>query len=133
MESALPPDRVSAAPRSDMLTTVAVAITAYALCDLVHEVAGHGLAALMIPGVRFVSLSTVALQTTRDSRMVAAAGSIANVVVGAASLGLFHRSSRFTASECFLWLFGSLNLLNGSGYPLYSAVSRPQHISVVRH
>ncbi len=110
------------APRSNILTTAAVAITAYALCDLVHEVVGHGIAALMVPGVRLVSLSTVALQTTGESRIVAAAGSIANVLVGAAALGLFHRRARFSAAAYFFWLFGSLNLLNGSGYPLYSAV-----------
>src|SRR6266571_8552449 len=110
------------AARSSTVTTVAVAITAYALCDLVHEVAGHGIAALMVPGVRVVSLSAVALQTTGDSRIVAAAGSIANVLIGSAALGLFHRLSRFSPGAYFFWLFGSLNLLNGSGYPLYSAV-----------
>jgi len=109
-------------PRSSLGTAVAVAITAYALCDLVHEVAGHGMAALLVPGVRVVSLSTVALQTTGDSRIVAAAGSIANVLIGAVALGLFHRLGRFSPVAYFFWLFGSLNLLNGSGYPLYSAV-----------
>src|SRR5712691_11887772 len=103
------------APRSSLFTTVAVAITAYAFCDLVHEVAGHGIAALMVPGVRILSLSTVALQTTGNSRIVAAAGSIANVLVGAAALALFHRRARFSATGYFLWLFGSLNLMNGSG------------------
>ena len=109
-------------PRSSLGTTAAIAVTAYALCDLVHEVAGHGVAALLVPGVRVVSLSTVALQTTGDSRIVAAAGSIANVLIGSVALGLFHRLSRFSPSAYFFWLFGSLNLLNGSGYPLYSAV-----------
>jgi hypothetical protein len=42
--------------------------------------------------------------------------------VGAAALGRFHRLARFSAAGYFFWLFGSLNLLNGSGYPLYSAV-----------
>ena len=108
--------------RSSRVTVVAIAVTAYALCDLVHEVAGHGIAALLVPGVRAISLSTVALQTTGSSRIVAAAGSIANVLVGGASLGLLHRLNRFSTRAYFLWLFGSLNLLNGSGYPLYSAV-----------
>ena len=76
------------APRSSIFTTTAVALTAYALCDLVHEVAGHGLAALMVP-VRVLSLSTVALQTTGNIRTVAAAGSIANVLAGP------RRSERF--------------------------------------
>ena len=55
------------APRSSIFTTTAVAFTAYALCDLVHEMAGHGLAALMVPGVRVLILSTVALNTTGNS------------------------------------------------------------------
>lgn len=109
-------------PRSNIVTTVAIAVTAYALCDLVHEVAGHGTAALLVPGVQVLSLSTVALQTTGSSRIVAAAGSIANILVGAASLAVLYRRARFSAAEYFLWLFGSLNLLNGSGYPLYSAL-----------
>jgi hypothetical protein len=103
-------------------TAVAIALVAYALCDLCHEVAGHGLATLLVPGVRAVSLSTVALQTTGTSRLVAAAGSIANLVAGGAALVFFHRRERFSPGAYFLWLFGSLNLLNGCGYPLYSAV-----------
>ena len=112
-------------PRSSLATTVAIAVTAYALCDLVHEVVGHGTAALLLPGVEVVSLSTVALQTTGDSRLVAAAGSIANVLIGGLSLALFHWQGRFSPRAYFFWLFGSLNLLNGSGYPLYSAYLDP--------
>jgi hypothetical protein len=108
--------------RSSLVTILAIAVTAYALCDLVHEVLGHGIAALMVPGVRVLSLSTVALQTTGTSRVVAAAGSIANILVGAVALALFHRTTRFSSTAYFCWLFGSLNVLNGSGYPLYSAV-----------
>jgi hypothetical protein len=100
---------------------VAVAITAYALCDLVHEVAGHGTVALMTPDISVLSLSTVALQTSGDSRLVAACGSIANIVVGAAALAVFPRFRRISATAYFFWLFASLNLLNGSSYPLYSA------------
>jgi hypothetical protein len=107
--------------RSHTLTTVAIAITAYALCDLVHEVVGHGTAAFLMPGVRVLSLSSVALQTTGSSRIVAAAGSIANLIVGSAALAFFCARDRFSAIVYFLWLFGSLNLLNGSGYLLYSA------------
>jgi hypothetical protein len=107
---------------SNRLTIVAIAVTAYALTDLVHEVIGHGVAALLVPGVWVVSLSSVALQTTSDSRIVAAAGSIANLLVGAGALALFHRRSGFAAADYFWWLFGSLNLMNGAGYPLYSAV-----------
>jgi hypothetical protein len=114
--------KTRAQPHSSLATTVAIAVAAYAFCDLVHEVVGHGLVALVVPGVRIVSLSTVALQTTGDSRIVAAAGSIANVLIGCLALARFHRSGRFSPGSYFFWLFGSLNLLNGSGYPLYSAI-----------
>jgi len=115
---------MTAAPgaRSSLPTIVAIAIVAYALCDLVHEVGGHGTAALLVPGVHVISLSSVALQTTGSSRLVAAAGSIANVLAGLAALVVCRRLRRFSSGAYFTWLFGTLNLLNGSGYPLYSAI-----------
>jgi len=108
--------------RSSLGTTVAIAVAAYALCDLVHEVLGHGLAALLVPGVDAVSLSSVALQTTGESRLVAAAGTLANLAAGVAVLGIFRRSRQFSPGAFFLWLFGSLNLLNATGYLLFSAI-----------
>jgi len=107
--------------RSDLATTAAIAVTAYAACDLVHEVIGHGVAAWMTPGVEALSLSSVALQTSGESRLVAAAGSIANVAAGAIALGLFRRIDRFSPAAFFWWLFGAVNLLNGTGYLIFSA------------
>jgi hypothetical protein len=98
-----------------------VAIVAYASCDMVHEVAGHGLACALT-GVRALSLSTVALQTGSSSRFVAAAGSIANVVAGILALTLFRRGTSFSVMRYFVWLFGSVNLMNGFGYLLFSGV-----------
>ena len=103
------------------VTIAAIAVIAFALCDLVHEVLGHGLAVLFVPGVQALSLSSVALQTTGVSRLVAAAGSLANIVVGGCALMFFRRRDRFSPGAYFLWLFGAVNLLNGAGYPLYSA------------
>src|SRR5262245_52049512 len=97
---------------SSLATVTAIAFVAFALCDLVHEVVGHGIAALLVPGIEVLSLSSVALQTAGDSRIVAAAGSIANVLVGSAALALFHRQRRVSPASFFLWLFGSINLLN---------------------
>ena len=104
------------------LTIAAIAIVAFALCDLVHEVIGHGLAVLFVPGVSAISLSSVALQTTGESRLVAAAGSLANIIIGGAALVGGHQHRRFSPNAYFLWLFGAVNLLNGSGYLLYSAI-----------
>lgn len=104
------------------VTIAAIAVIAFALCDLVHEVIGHGLAVLLVPGVQAISLSSVALQTTGESRLVAAAGSMANIIVGCVAMALFQRQRRFSAGAYFCWLFGAVNLLNGCGYPLYSAI-----------
>jgi len=103
-------------------TVAAIAVVAFALCDLVHEILGHGLAVLLVPGVQAISLSSVALQTTGESRLVAAAGSLANIFIGCAAMAFLQRQRRFSPITYFLWLFGAVNLLNGCGYPLYSAI-----------
>ena len=103
-------------------TVAAIAVVAFAFCDLVHEILGHGLAVLLVPGVQAFSLSSVALQTTGQSRLVAAAGSLANIFIGCAAMALFQRQRRFSSTTYFLWLFGAVNLLNGCGYLLYSAI-----------
>jgi hypothetical protein len=109
------------ADRASLWTVMAVGIVAYAACDMVHEVLGHGVACAAT-GVHALSLSTVALQTASSSRWVAAAGSIANVVAGALALALFRRGTSFGAVRHFLWLFAATNLLNGTGYLLFSGV-----------
>ena len=109
--------------RSDLATVVAIALAAYASCDLVHEALGHGVAALMVPGVRIVSLTTVALQTAGiNSRLVAAAGPLVNILVGVIAIASFHRVPRVSPAGYFVWLFAVLNLMNGTGYLIYSAV-----------
>lgn len=114
------PSHPSSAP-ANLWTVIAVGTVAYAACDMAHEVLGHGLACALT-GVRALSLSTVALQTGTSSRLVAAAGSIANVAVGALAMSLFRRGTTFSALRYFLWLFASVNLLNGTGYLLFSGV-----------
>ena len=105
-----------------LLTVSSVAVVAYASCDMIHEALGHGVACALIPGVRAVSISTVALQTVGESRMVAAAGSVANVIAGALCFALFRRREGFDATRFFLWLLGTINLMNGTGYLLFSGL-----------
>ena len=92
------------------------------MCDMIHEVLGHGVACALTPGVRALSLSTVALQTSAQSRFVASAGSIANLAVGAVLLAVVDRMKRFGLTGYFLWLLATLNLLNGTGYLLFSSI-----------
>lgn len=108
--------------RASILTACSVAVVAYAACDVIHEVMGHGVACALTPGVRALSLSTVALETSASSRAVAAAGSIANVVAGALCFALFRMRKGFDATRYFLWLLGTINLMNGTGYLLFSGI-----------
>ncbi|MGH7680822.1 MAG: hypothetical protein ACRENN_02425, partial [Candidatus Eiseniibacteriota bacterium] len=81
--------------RSNPITVAAIAVVAYAVCDMIHEVLGHGTATLLSPTVRAVMLTTVALSTEGSSRAVAAAGTIANLA--AAILAFFLMSRRSAA------------------------------------
>ena len=93
----------------------------YAADNTVHELIGHGIASLML-NVKMLSISTVGLQTAESSRLVAAAGAIANVLAGVAALLFANRSISFGSWRYFLWLFGFINLMNGAGYLMASAL-----------
>jgi hypothetical protein len=110
------------AARSSLLTVCSVALVAYASCDMIHEVMGHGVACAITPGVRAISISTVALQTSGESPLVAAAGSVANVIAGVLCFALFRRGRGFDATRYFLWLLATLNLMNGTGYLFFSGL-----------
>lgn len=110
------------ASRLNTLTIGAIAVVAYALCDEAHEVLGHGLAALLTPDVHWVTLSTMALSTQGGSRLIAASGPLINLLLGLIALVCFRRRQLFDATSFFLWLFGTINLLNATGYLAYSGV-----------
>ena len=120
---------VRASLRGSIPTFLALGVVACVLADMTHEALGHMTAAWLLD-VRILSLSTVAIQTEYASRLVAAAGTTANLVVGAFSLRLFDRTSMRTNWTCFLWLFAAFNLLN-SGYLVASALMGSGDWSVV--
>lgn len=106
-----------------LATTASIAIVAYAAMDMCHEVLGHGVATLLVDDVTPVSLTTVALNSSGAiSRWVALAGPLANVVLGVLAIAWFRRLTTFGTGAFFLWLFATVNLLNGTGYPMYSGM-----------
>jgi hypothetical protein len=107
--------------RANLGVVVSVAVVAYVADDLIHEVLGHG-ALAWLTGIPILSLSTVALQTGVSSRLVAAAGTVANAAVGLAAFWLLSRGKRLSRQRYFLWLLGALNLMNASGYLWSSAI-----------
>jgi hypothetical protein len=55
--------------------------------------------------------------------LVTAAGTLANLLAGATAWLLLRRQEGLTARRYFLWLLMTLNLLQGTGYWLFSGVA----------
>lgn len=119
-------------PRSgrplDRMTVVAIAVVAYALANLLHEGLGHGGACLAVGG-RLQALSAIHAECSAEDRgplassLVTAAGTLANLMAGGTAWLLLRRQgTRLTSGRYFLWLFMTLNLLQATGYWLFSGV-----------
>ncbi len=110
-----------AATQPDLLTVVAIAIVATVIADLIHEGVGHG-GMCIATGGRPLVLSTVHFECSADTRMVAAGGTLANLLFGA----LFWAAARVTKrSACwryFFWLLMTFNLFQAGGYFLFSGI-----------
>jgi hypothetical protein len=117
MEFQMPRDEGNTRPRkpgligekSNLATVCTIAAIAYALADFAHELIGHGLTARFL-GIPIVRVSSVALQTHGSSRLLAANGTIANIIFGLLALLLFYRVRKFNAVRYFLWVFAAINL-----------------------
>jgi hypothetical protein len=112
----------------DLLTLASIAVVAYALADVVHEGLGHAGTCLLVGGRPLILTSmqfegdTEGLSPVAD-RLIAAGGTVANLVAGALALPLLRWSrDRSPALWSFLWTFITVNLLQGTGYPLFSGV-----------
>jgi hypothetical protein len=111
----------------DRMTLVAIAIVAYALANLIHEGLGHGATCVAVGG-RLRALSAIHAECAAEgegrSALVTAAGTLANFLAGATAwLLLRTQKGRLTSQRYFLWLFMTLNLLQGTGYWLFSGVA----------
>jgi hypothetical protein len=103
------------------LTIMSMAVISAALASLLHEGLGHGVTA-WLRGDVVTELTSNHLSTIRPDRLVDAGGTLVNLFTGA--LFLFaSRSSGYRANlRYFLWFLGSVNLLEGAGYFLFSGV-----------
>lgn len=107
-----------------------IGITAWPIADMTHEVLGHMTAAWLVRDP-ILSLSTVAIQTAAASRTVSAAGTLAQLVIGAVCLIIFDHSRRRTTFTYFLWTLAAFNLLS-SGYLVASALVGGDWAAVIR-
>ncbi len=112
---------------SDLLTVAAIAVLVYAATSLLHEGLGHGGACLLVGG-RAVRLTSATFDCDVGTRamagkIVAAGGTIVNLVVGAVSIVLFRRETGAGAQRFALWLFAAVNMMVGLGYFFYSGIA----------
>ena len=104
--------------RIDALTLAAIAIVAWALVVIMHEIVGHaGIAALLGVPVRAVSTTTVYLEwsqirTVEDYRLIHIGGTLMNLVTGVIALVILYFGKRLSrAMRYFLWMFSTMSFV----------------------
>lgn len=109
--------------KNDRWTLLAVAVTAYLIAKLTHEGLGHGLACVLAGG-DLAGFSTSWCDCDKAGlspwavRAGKAAGTLANLLVGAAALGLLNLRRWAGATPYALWLLAATNVFIGAGYLL---------------
>jgi hypothetical protein len=110
--------------RVDALAVVSIAAVVCLLEPVVHEVIGHGSAAVLL-GAHLQQVSSVYMLADEHNlpvssvRIIAAAGIVSNLTFGVLALRLFDSLRGAGANvRYFLWLFGNSNMFVGSGYML---------------
>jgi hypothetical protein len=112
----------------DLLTLSSLVVVAYALADVIHEGLGHAGTCILVGGRPLVLTSmqfegdTEGLVPLAD-RLIAAGGTVENLVAAALALPFLKLGrDRSSAAWLFAWIFASVNLLQATGYPLFSGV-----------
>lgn len=107
--------------RHNKATIVSMTAIALAVATTLHEGVGHGVTA-WLRGDVVTQLTSNHLSSVRPDRLVSAGGTIANLIAGTASMLASGAAGRRANLRYFLWIFGALNLLSGTGYFLFSGV-----------
>jgi len=109
--------------KDDGLTVCAISMLAAMSADVLHEAVGHGLLALLT-GARSGVLSTVAWSSEFDSRLVAAGGTLVNLVAAVVFWLALRKATKTSAGMRFFLLMGcAFNLFDGTGYFFFSGVT----------
>ena len=109
------------ATKPDLLTVAAIAVVAAVLADLIHEGLGHGCMCIATGGQPLV-LSTVHFECSADTRLVAAGGTLANLIFGMLSWAAMRAVRHSAPWRYFLWLLMTFNLFDAGGYFLFSGI-----------
>lgn len=115
------PPRSAEATRPDLLTIAAIAIVATVIGDFIHEGLGHGGMCVATGGQPLV-LSTMHFECSVDTRLVAAGGTLANLIFGTLSWVAMRAIKQSATWRYFFWLLMTLNLFGVGGYFLFSGI-----------
>jgi hypothetical protein len=96
------PPRLPEASKTDLLTIAAIAIVATVSADFIHEGLGHG-GMCVATGGRPQVLSTVHFECSAETRLVAAAGTLANLIFGMLSWGAVRAVKHSAPWRYFFW------------------------------
>ena len=111
----------------DRLTLVAVSALAYIIAVALHEHLGHSTACALLGsypremGAFYVDCDDSRLSSLAI-RLVAFAGPMVSLALGLICLPLATRVSSVPAFY-FIWLLGTVGLMDATGYPLFSGIS----------
>jgi hypothetical protein len=105
----------------DLWTIAAIAISAAVITDVIHEGFGHG-GMCVATGGRPLALSTVHFECSADTRLVAAGGTLANLIFGVVFLAAARAIKQSAPWRYFFWLLMTFNLLDAGGYFLFSGI-----------
>jgi hypothetical protein len=109
------------ATKPDLLTVAAVAIAATVIAGFIHEGLGHG-GMCIATGGQPLALSTVHFECSADTRLVAAGGTLANLIFGALFWGAGRAVKQSAVWRYFFWLLMTFNLFEAGGYFLFSGI-----------
>src|SRR5271169_1058047 len=115
------PPRLPEATKTDLLTIAAIAIVATVIADFIHEGLGHG-GMCIATGGRPLVLSTVHFECSPDTRLVAAGGTLANLIFGTLCWIAARAVKRSASWRYFFWLLMTFNLFAAGGYFLFSGI-----------
>jgi hypothetical protein len=112
--------RVLLMPGHSKATIISMAVVTVVVTSLLHEGLGHGVTA-WLRGDVVRELTSNHLDTVHRDRLVDAGGTVVNLVAGAICL-FASAFARRVNTRYFLAFLGSVNLLLGAGYFLFSGV-----------
>lgn len=115
------PPRMRETSMPDLWTIAAIAIAATVIADFIHEGLGHG-GMCVATGGQPLALSTVHFECRADTRLVAAGGTLANLIFGALCWGASRAVKQAAPWRYFFWLLMTFNLFDAGGYFLFSGV-----------